>query len=192
MSENTQVGMPDDRMAIVLKTGMPIWVSNELGMKIRAQLATQDGHGFLTLRELGGRTINTSSIDDVCTALEYEDHQRTKQGEWQCAWKKWHPKKGECQCRAEAQRAERDRLEKARRDEDNKPLTEEERARNAESFRKSNETYALDNPQSVFRNGFRPGSRSGKKMRRSTILEWEQRTGQEANVEDLAIDEDVI
>lgn len=179
-----------DERPILMKSGLVHWVTPATWDRISQALATQEAHRFIRIAELN-LTINSAEIEGAYTIEQYQDWCKVKEGQWQCAYRKWHLKKGECTCEREWREKERRDREARERAENDRPLTDEERARNAESFRKSNEIMVLDKPDSFFRQSFIKGSRSGRKMRRSTIQEWEKKNGREANVHGLAIEEDV-
>lgn len=180
-----------DERPILMKSGLVHWVKKDTWEKISGVLASQQAHSFIRISELGNLTINSAEIEGAYTVEQYQDWCKVKEGQWQCAYRKWHPKKGECSCEKEWRAEQRRKEEAKQREQDNRPLTEEERAANAEHFRKSNEIMILDKPDSFFRSSFVKGSRSGRKLRRSTIQEWEKKNGREANITGLAIEEDV-
>lgn len=187
---STELQPYKDERPIVMKGGLVHWVLPATWEKISELLATQTAHRFMRISELN-ITINTAEIEGAYTMEQYQDLCKVKQGMWQCEYRNWHNKgKRECECAREwRQKQERER--QAKEDaENNRPLTDEERAANAEAFRKMSEKAALDGlPGSIFRRAFEKGNRSGKAIRRSTIKEWEKEKGKAPDLTNLAIDE---
>lgn len=187
---STNAIMIQDERPILMKTGLVHWLKIERWEKLSDLLAAQAGHQFIKIPELGNIVINTAEISQTLTIEQYEDHCRVKEGQWQCAYRIWHPKKGECQCKREWIQKERERVEKEKKREEEKPQTEEERAASRAAFLLSDEKAALNSiPGGMWRKRYEKGSRSGKAIRRSTITAWEKETGRKADVADLAIDE---
>lgn len=183
---STEIYVPDE-LPILMKSGLVHWIKIPTWEKISNALATQEGHGFIRISELGNIVINTAQVEGAYTMQQFEDHCKVKEGQWQCAYRVWHPKRGECQCKAEFYKKERERKERAQREEQERPQTPEERAAAAESLRKMGERSALK-PGSIFRSSYKVGNLKGKYIRRSTIIEWEKENGP-ADVEGLAINE---
>lgn len=176
-----------EKWIILMKSGLVHWVSKETGEKAANHLATQTGHSFMRISELGGIAVNTSEMEGAYTHKQYEDLCRVKSGEWQCAYGKWHPKKGECQCKAEYYR-EQERKRKAKEEaESNRPQTPEEIERSREAMLKMNEMAALDG-SSIFRSMFTPGRKNGRQIRKATIAEWEKKNSRKADLEGLCIE----
>lgn len=180
----------EEKKIILMKSGLIHWVSSETGDKMSEHLANQSGHSFLRIKELGNITINTAEVEAVYNHQQYTDLCRVKSGEWQCSYGKWHPKKGECQCKSEYLKEQARKREKEQQERDNRPLTPEEQERNRESFVKMGEMSALDKPDSIFGHSFRIGNKNGKVIRRSTIAEWEEKNGRKANLAGLAIEKE--
>lgn len=192
MTESTAITAYEGKRPIVMKSSLVHWVSEETAKKFEDHISRQDAHGFIRIVELG-ITINTSEIDGVYTVDQYKDLGRIKQGEWQCAWKRWHGKKEVCECEKRAKdEAEREaeRKSRAKRDEEqNKPLTPEEKAASQESFTRMNEETVLKGSQ-FFRSMYAKGNKSGKRIRRSTIERWEKEHGPIPFIGELEIHED--
>ena len=187
---STQAIMIQDERPILMKTGLVHWLKIERWEKLSEILAAQAGHQFIRIPELGNIVINTAEISQTLTIEQYEDHCRVKEGQWQCAYRIWHPKKGECQCKREWMQKERERVERAKKQEEEKPQTPEEREASRQAFLLSDEKAALNaGPGGMWRQRYVKGSRSGRSIRRSTITAWEKETGRTADVADLAIDE---
>lgn len=180
----TDLAIYEGKKVVLMKSGIVHWVTDETGTKLQDHLGNQTSHTFIRMAELG-ITINTAEMEGVYTQKEYEKICRVKGGEWQCAWGKWHPKKGECKCKQEADE-ERRRIQKQERDAaENRPLTEEEKEAKRESLLKMGEMAAL-NRLSFAMIRYRKGNRDGNKIRRSTIVEWEEKNGRTADLSDLA------
>lgn len=114
------------KMAIILRSGVPVWVSEEIGRKFQASISEQGGHRLLFINELQ-RTINTADVSDVCGPDQYADYIRVKRGEWQCPQGNWHGKRQDgCDCKksvwAKLAQVKRDREDA----ELNRPRTPEE------------------------------------------------------------------
>ena len=186
---DTAIMVPDER-PILMKGGLVHWLKIERWEKLSEILAKQEGHQFIKIPELGGIVINTAQIESTLTIPQFEDHCRVKEGQWQCAYRVWHPRKGECQCKSEYFRKQREDEKKRREADENKPQTPEEREVSHAAFRLSDERAALNSiPGGIWRQRYMQGSRSGKILRRSTITAWEKETGRPADVADLSIDE---
>lgn len=182
--------MISDERPILMKSGLVHWVKIKTWEKISNVLADQQGHQFISIAELGGIVINSAQIEGAYTIDQYQDHCRVKEGQWQCAYRVWHPKKGECQCKQDFYRKQREEEAKRKEAEDNKPLTPEEQERNRDAFRRMSEKAALDGqPGNIFRTSYSIGNKSGKSIRRSTIKEWEKEKGRTADLSGLAINE---
>ncbi len=174
----------EGKRVVLMKSGLIHWVTEETGTKLSDHLANQSAHSFIRINELN-ITLNSAEMEGVYTQKQYEDVCRVKGGEWQCAWGNWHQKRGECKCKQEADE-ERKRIMKQERDAvDNRPLTEEERENRKEKLLKMSEMAAL-NQLSFAMGRFRKGNRDRNKIRRSTIEEWEQKSGQKADLTQLA------
>lgn len=187
---STNAIMIQDERPILMKTGLVHWLKIERWEKLSEILAAQAGHQFIRIPELGNIVINTAEISQTLTIEQYEDHCRVKEGQWQCAYRVWHLKKGECTCKSDYLRKERERIAKEKEREEHKPQTPEEQERSREAFRLSDEKAALNSaPGGMWRQRYVKGSRSGRSMRRSTITAWEKETGRTADVADLAIEE---
>ena len=174
----------EQKRPLVMKSGLVHWLTEETASKLERSLAEQQAHGFVRISELG-LTINTAEIGDgVLTQDEYSQYLKRKQGMWQCEMGNWHEKKvKECSCLSDKRRSERIAAEQRARDEENRPLSEEERADVDERRKKASEIMVLK--------GIIPHIR--RTVRRSTILEFEAE-GNELKVGETAlqIDEDVI
>lgn len=187
---STELQPYKDERPIVMKGGLVHWVLPVTWEKISELLATQTAHRFIRISELN-ITINTAEVEGTYTMEQYQDLCKVKQGMWQCEYRNWHNKgKRECECAREWRQKQAEEERKKKEAEDNRPLTDEERKANAEAFRKMSEKAALDGkPDSIFRQAYMKGNRSGKVIRRSTIAEWEKEKKQKADTAGLAIDE---
>lgn len=186
---STEILVPDE-LPILMKSGLVHWIKIPTWEKISTALATQEGHGFIRIAELGNIVINTSQVEGAYTMQQFDDHCKVKEGQWQCSYRIWHPRRGECQCKSEYIRKQREAEKRAKDAEDNKPQTPEEIEANRAAFLLSDERAALNSgPTGMWRTRYVKGSRSGRTMRRSTITAWEKETGRTADVSDLAINE---
>lgn len=181
----------EDKRIILMKSGLIHWVTKETGERMSEHLANQAGHSFIRISELGNITINSAEVEAVYNHQQYTDLCRVKSGEWQCSYGNWHLKKGECKCKSEWM-AEQNRIkERERQAQENKPQTPEEIARSREAMTKMNEMAALDNaPGGIFRTMYAPGKH--RKMRRSTVEEWEKKNGRPADLTGIAMEEEEI
>jgi len=189
------IAYPDTaKSVIVMRSGLSFFVSRDTADKVSIHIVKQEKHGFLALSEIG-QTINTQEIEGVYTPQAYQDMLRIKQGEIKCAYGNWHKKKDidKCTCAADARKRAWEEAREREREEENKPLTEEERAAGREFFLKMNEMNVLDNPEGFFSNMFRKGNRNNRSIRRSTILEWQEKNpGREPKLTGLQINEDIL
>ena len=186
---DTAIMVPDE-LPILMKSGLVHWIKIPTWEKISNALATQEGHQFIRIAELGNIVINTSQVEGAYTMQQFDDHCKVKEGQWQCSYRVWHLKKGECQCKSDYFRKQREAEKKRQDDQDNKPQTPEEREASRVAFLLSDERAALNGyKDSIWRQRYVKGSRSGKMIRRSTITAWEKETGRTADVSDLAIEE---
>ena len=178
----------EEKWIILMKSGLVHWVSKETGSKASEHLANQSGHSFIRIKELNNITINSAEVEGVYDHAKYTELCRVKSGEWQCSYGNWHMKKGECQCKKEWVKKQREEEEKKRRAESEKPQTPEEIERSREAMTKMNEMAALDNPQGgLFRAMYGPNKH--RKMRRSTVDEWEKKNGRPADLTGLVMEE---
>ncbi len=188
MSTETQLDIA--KMPILMKGGLTHWVSEETWGRVSETLANQKQHSFMRISELGGIVINTAEIEGVYTVAQYDDLTKIKQGMWNCAYRTWHLRKGECECKGELMKKHREELARIREQAENKPLTDEQKEKLHESIVLGNEEAAL-NGSELFRSRFKKDSRSGARIRRSTVKAWEKKTGKKADIKNLAIDEKV-
>lgn len=181
----------EEKKIILMKSGLIHWVTAETGDRMSEHLANQAGHSFLRIKELGNITINTAEVEAVYNHQQYTDLCRVKSGEWQCSYGKWHAKKGECQCKADYYREQTRKKQEEEEREKNKPQTPEEQARSREAITRMNEKAALNGERgNIFRSMYSIGNKSGRKLRRKTIEEWEKETGRKVDVDGLAIEEE--
>lgn len=171
--------------AILMKSGLVHWVSKDTGEKAAEHLANQTSHSFLRIRELGC-TINTAEMEGVYPPNLYEDIVRAKAGDWQCSFRKWHPRRGECQCRADWARKNREQTEAQKPQE--KELPPEERERMMQEVEIGNQKAAL-NGSSLFRGYYRKGNPGRKMISREALESWERENGRTPNVEGLEVEE---
>lgn len=177
----------EGKRPLVMKSGLVHWITDATAERIQQELETQTAHRFMKIRELNV-TINTAEVEGMYTMEQYEDFGKVKQGMWKCEYGKWHNKgKRECECKSEVFKRNEERKRKEETDRDNRPMTEEEKARNRNAIRLMEENAALDG-SSIFR----PMMVSrGKPVRRSTIEAWEKKNGAIANLDGLVIEEDI-
>lgn len=171
----------EPKMYIMKKNGHVHKVSADTGKKLSDQLITQSGHTFLRLKELNGIILNTAEIEGVYDEQQYADVCRMNAGDWRCPHDTWHTKKEKCNCQKEIYR----KMEEKRRSEIYDSVTDEERAKAQEHIRKAEEIGAL-NGSDMFRAMFQKGS--DKKIRKTTIREWEKDNGVKANINNLNIE----
>lgn len=181
----TKVTEYEGKWFILMKSGMVHFVSEETGRRMSNHLAQQSGHTFVKVKELNDISFNTAEMEGVYDHPQYVDLCRVKSGEWQCAYGRWHNKKGECRCKESIYMEEKRKKEKEKEEEENKSLTPEERKSNAEKIRKLNEMAAL-NGNEIFRSLFYEGR--GREMRKSTIEEWERMNGRKANLKGFILE----
>lgn len=180
----------EKKIAIVMRGGLTHMVSLETGERVQNALSGQKAHQFMKISELN-ITINTAEVEGVYTMEQYDELAKVQAGMYKCPYSKWHAKRTTCECRADFLKSQRQAEESRQREAENRPLTEEERVANLERMRLMNEKAAL-NSGGFWRQMFNVGNRGGRKIRRSTIDAWEKETGQEADLKDLAIEEDVL
>lgn len=185
---STQAIMIPDELPILMKSGLVHWVKKETWEKISEVLATQSGHQFIRMKELGNIVISTAEVEGAYQMQQYEDHCRVKEGQFQCAYRVWHKKFGECTCKQDFMRAEAEKKKREREAEENKPLTPEQVAANQEALTLMSERAALDESP-IFRPRFLKGKKDGRSLRMSTVRKWEQEKGRKANLEGLSISE---
>lgn len=109
-----------------MKNGLPIWTTEIRVNALESILAAGAGHKFVKIDD---RTINSAEIQGIYTPAQYEEIANLKQGMWQCAEKKWHKRKEECECKKNAWQILNEKRKQREQDEANRPMTEEERAR---------------------------------------------------------------
>ncbi len=130
-----EITIRKDKMPVVMKNDLVHWVSTETHTRVQEALNAQSGHSFMKVSELG-ITLNTAEIAGVYTLNQYQDMVKLKQGMWQCEYQKWHKKREECECKKDAWR-KLEEIQRAREiDEENKPLTDEEKAINKKQMDK--------------------------------------------------------
>lgn len=150
----------ETKRPVVMKNGLTLWVTDETATKLEQHMVSQKGHGFIRLQE-ANTTINTAEVQGIYTASEYENLQRIKEGQWQCQYQTWHMKKDRCTCKSDKMREAQRKVDQEAR---LRPLTPEERERAQELARKSGETMVLSGLIKA----------TGRKVRRSTLIDYEQ------------------
>jgi hypothetical protein len=140
-------------------------ISDETGKKVQDHLTKQTQHGFLKINELG-ITVNTSEIEGIYTQDQYDDLTKISEGQWKCAYNKWHKKRNECSCKDEAMRQANAAKRQKLFEKEYAELTDEQRAINLEKMRTINEEAAIKG--SPFFRAMFQGER-GKAIRKSTI-----------------------
>lgn len=86
-----------DQLPVVMKSGIVYWISNATHERLQNQLANQQAHTFVRIAELS-ITINTAETEGAYGLDQYEALEKTKQGMWQCRYRKWHERKNLCAC----------------------------------------------------------------------------------------------
>lgn len=181
----------EEKWIILMKNGLIHWVSKETGERASEYVGNQTGHSFIRIKELNNISLNTAEMHGVYDHPKYVELCRVRSGEWQCAYGKWHPRKGECQCKADYYRKQTRKKQEEEEREKNKPQTPEEQARSREAMTRMNEMAALNGDKgNIFRSMYSIGNKSGRKLRRKTIGEWEKETGRTADLTGLAIEEE--
>lgn len=172
-----ELAISDGKLPILMKGGLVHWVSPELHAKVQKQLSGQSGHTFMTLTELGC-TINTAEIEAPYTLEQYAAWSKAKQGMWQCEYRNWHKKNGECECKAEWRKREAERRDATAR-KDEAPPTPEQRTRSREIIARINKERPLF------------GKRPSKMLKRSALNRYERNHGHPYVVpEGMSVDED--
>lgn len=87
--------------AIVMKTGLVLWVAEERANYLEDILASQDGHKFVKIDD---ETINTAQIEGIYKREKYEELVKIKRGMWQCSYLQWHNRTADCECRIDVNR----------------------------------------------------------------------------------------
>ncbi len=129
----------EGKQPIVMKSGLVHWVTEQTAARVQTALGEQVAHRFMKIAELS-ITINTAEVEGVYTMAEYEDLCKVKQGMWQCEYRNWHNKgKRECECKAEFYKRQDQRRRDDAEREANRPLTEDEKKRNAERMQSMRE-----------------------------------------------------
>lgn len=186
-TQRRETGIEEAKKCILMKSGLAFWVKVDTAEKLE-RATTEPGfqHQFVQITEIG-QTINTSQIEGFYTRETYTEIQRMKEGERKCAWGNWHKRKEECQCEAEMRKKAREEADRRRQQEEYKPLTPEEQERSREMMRYMNEEAALKGP-GIFRDMFRPGNKSGRFMRWSSVAKYEAKTGLKADLTGLQME----
>ncbi len=81
---------------IVMKSGLPLFVSIDRAENLEQILAGGSGHRFVKIDE---KTINSAEIEGIYSAEQYDELQKVKQGQWVCRFKVWHNRREECECK---------------------------------------------------------------------------------------------
>lgn len=185
---STDLAISEGKLPLVMKSGQVHWISPELHAKLAEQLASQSGHMFIRLREIDNAVINSAEVEGVYSLEQYADSVKVKQGMWQCEYRTWHERKNICDCKREWHEKHERELKRIRETEENKPMTDEEKAESREHLRLGNEEAALGRPSSIFREMYKVGNRGDRTIRRSTIEAWEAKHGP-VDTDGLAIEE---
>lgn len=125
----TDLATTDNTLPVLMKSKIVHWVTPDTHVRIQQQLQSQGAHTFMRISELGV-TINTSEIEGAYTREQYEDLMRMRAGMTQCIYRRWHGRKEDCDCRERIRRETTEATRERQQLEDNRPLTEEERAHN--------------------------------------------------------------
>lgn len=171
---------------IYMKSGLPHFVETERVAPLEKLLESGSGHRFVKLPN--GQVINTAEIEGIYTIERYAELQKIKEGYRCCEYGKWHARKEECQCRRERWEKHQEELKRIARENEEKPPTPEEQARNLEAFTIGNERKALEGSP-LFSSMYAKDNSRGRKIRRSTVKAWEKEQGKKADITNLAIDE---
>lgn len=179
----TEQSLQTAKRPLVMKSGLVHWLQEDTAAKIEHMLANQQAHGFIKISELG-ITINTADIGDgVLTLEKYDELVKRKSGMWQCPEGNWHEKKIlNCTCLSDRLADERRKREQAAREQEYAPPTPEQAELNRERTKKTGELLVLRGIITAL----------GRKVRRSTLNEFEE-SGEEMKVKgELIIEEDVL
>lgn len=185
---NMENQLTKELKAIVMRSGVVIWIEADRAEKLEQIITSQQGHRFF---EIDGQIINTADITGVHSAQAMEELTRRKNGEWQCQYRTWHQKKDICECLKEMRRKQREEDQKQQREEDMRQLTAEEQKESAERFRLMDERIALDRPTSIMAQRFYKQNKAGRKIRRSTILAYQEKHNEIPDTSRFDIEEDV-
>lgn len=95
-----QVNLPTKpQKVIIMRSGMTHWVDADRVDILEQILAEGRGHRFI---KIDTKMINTAEIGDgIFTPDQYDEYVNIKQGKWQCRYRNWHERKGECHCARE-------------------------------------------------------------------------------------------
>lgn len=183
----TSTSLDTPKKAIVMKSGLALWISTEKADQLeQALVAPGFQHFFVKLQELG-QTINTSQVEGIYSMEKYDEILRIKSGSTKCAYGNWHDRREKCECRAEffkkqsQLRTEREKFELYL------PMNDAQRAQQAESMRWMTEEGAL-NGSSLFRGMFALGRKEGRVMRRASVGRWERENNKKADLEGIVME----
>lgn len=182
----TETSLDKPQKAIILRTGIVKWVSQEKATKLEEILAASSKHMFVNIE---GMTISSQEIEAIYDMEQFNGWSKVKQGMWQCEYRNWHNKgKVECQCKSDWYKQQQQKRREAIKREEDTPMTPEQKDRFGDRMRRMNEEAALKGSD-IFRRMFVKGV-GKKKIRRSTIEAWEAEHGP-VNVKGLNIEDDV-
>lgn len=123
---NTEIEIRKDQRPILMKSKIVHWVSLDTAERAQEAISKQTGHSFLRIKELG-ISVNTAEIEGIYTIDQYQELIKLKQGMWQCEYKVWHQRKGECNCKSEYYRRHQESLNKTKEAKENRDPTPEEK-----------------------------------------------------------------
>lgn len=91
-----------ERVAILMRTGVEVWVTKEQSERILADIERNPGGRFI---RVAGEVLNIKDISGIHTAEAIENRNRRRNGEWLCKVAgQWHGKGEKCKCLSEQSR----------------------------------------------------------------------------------------
>ena len=128
----------EQHLPIVMKSGLVHWVTEATHLRFQEATNAQKAHSLIRIAELG-ISINTAEMEGAYTMEQYDDLAKIKQGMWQCLYKKWHKKKGECECQVDFYKQQKRIAEELEDMKNNRIDTPEERAKKQKAWREIGE-----------------------------------------------------
>lgn len=154
---------------ILMKSGVALFVEQATAENLSGALLGASGHSFVKIKELG-ELINSAEIAAIYTPDKYSDYLRVKAGEHQCSFGIWHKKFQNCECESERRKEREQKMEKIRRDEENRPPSPEERAVAQEWLKKNRELMEQ-------RGLLLKGKKIAYQLKRSALTAYEAKHG---------------